>query len=303
VSDQGIILEYRGQIDYKLIDNLLKKIKRSKEFLILDRTSGKRLYAIIVECLENIAKHSEKLPDSNEVHLPHISILKSDEILTIITGNPVLKSNIDLISEKIDQVNRKNEKSLTALYGRMINKEILKNGNSAGLGFIIMKLKSGNNLNYRFISINETASYFEIKISLKKYIMRKLVIDQTASSPKVVLDPEKRVFEISGESRPPDVGSFYSEILMWMDDYSGQLLKSQESREPVVFNFDFEYFNSSSAKYILDFCKQIASVRSKGKDIDVKWHYEDDDMDMLEVGREMSRMAKLPFEFVQKKGQ
>jgi hypothetical protein len=85
-----------------------------------------------------------------------------------------------------------------------------------------------------------------------------------------------------------------------MDDYSGHLLKVQESREPVVFNFDFEYFNSSSAKYILDFCKQISSIRSKGKDIEVKWHYEEDDMDMLEVGREMSRMSKLPFEFVKK---
>jgi hypothetical protein len=78
------------------------------------------------------------------------------------------------------------------------------------------------------------------------------------------------------------------------------LLRSQESRDPVVFNFDFEYFNSSSAKYILDLCKQIASVRSKGKDIEVKWHYETDDMDMLEVGREMARMSKLPFEFIKK---
>ena len=58
--------------------------------------------------------------------------------------------------------------------------------------------------------------------------MRKLIIDKTASSPRVILDPDKRVFEISGESRPPDVGSFYGEILSWLDDYSLHLLKSQE---------------------------------------------------------------------------
>lgn len=300
MADQGIILEYRGQIDYRQIDNLLKKWKRSKAFMNLDRTSGKRLYSIIVECLENIVKHAENLPDADEEHLPHISIQKHDEIIVIRSGNPVLKVNTDPISEKIDQVNRKNEKSLIAQYGKIINQEKMKNGSNAGLGFIILKLKSGNNLNYRFISISETASYFEIKISLKKYIMRKLEIDQTASSPRVVFDPEKRIFEISGESRPPDVGSFYGEILTWMDDYSGHLQKSQESSEPLVFNFDFEYFNSSSAKYILDLCKQISAVRSQGKDIEVKWHYEDDDMDMLEVGREMSRMAKLPFEYIKK---
>ncbi len=67
-----------------------------------------------------------------------------------------------------------------------------------------------------------------------------------------------------------------------------------------VFNLDFEYFNSSSAKYILDFCKLISATRSKGREINLKWHYERDDMDMLEAGREMSRISKLPFEFVQK---
>jgi hypothetical protein len=130
--------------------------------------------------------------------------------------------------------------------------------------------------------------------------MRKLILEKTASSPKVTLDPERNIFEISGESRPPDVGSFYGEIFRWWDDYSQDLLQSQESKDPVVFNFDLEYFNSSSAKYILDFCKQMASVRSKGRNIEVNWQYEKDDIDMLEAGREMSRIAKMPFEFVSK---
>jgi hypothetical protein len=130
--------------------------------------------------------------------------------------------------------------------------------------------------------------------------MRKLIFKKTESSPTVILDPDSNVFEISGESRPADVGAFYGEILRWMDDYSRYLLESQNSPDPVVFNFDLEYFNSSSAKYILDFCKQVASVRSKGKSIEVKWKYEEDDIDILEAGKEMSRISKLPFEFVMK---
>jgi hypothetical protein len=116
----------------------------------------------------------------------------------------------------------------------------------------------------------------------------------------VILDPDNRIFEISGESRPPDVGTFYGEVLRWLDDYSSFLRRSQESKDPITFKFDLEYFNSSSAKYILDFCKQINTVRSNGNNVDVKWHYEKDDADMLEVGREMSRIAKLPFNFVEK---
>lgn len=125
--------------------------------------------------------------------------------------------------------------------------------------------------------------------------MRKLIVDQTTYSPKVVLDPEINKYEISGESRPPNVNAFYSSILKWFDDYS-----QHPDNESIIFNLDFEYFNSSSAKYILDLCKKIADVRSKGKNITVKWHYEDDDTDMLETGREMSKMARLPFEFISK---
>jgi len=196
--------------------------------------------------------------------------------------------------------NESGEKKLNTLYENKINKKVSQEENGAGLGFMLMKIKSGNKIDYNFTSIDDEHLYFELKISVNEYIMRKLIIDQTSHSPKVILDPDKRIFEISGESRPPDVANFYDEILRWMDDYSVHLLKSNEMKDPVTFNFDFEYFNSSSAKYILDFCKQISSVRSKGENITVKWHYEDDDIDMLEVGREMSRMVKVPFEYIQK---
>ena len=85
-----------------------------------------------------------------------------------------------------------------------------------------------------------------------------------------------------------------------MEDFSAYVLKSQNDSEPVVFNFDLEYFNSWSAKYILDLCKQMASLRSKGKNIEVKWKYEEDDIDLLEAGKEMSRLSKISFEYVMK---
>ena len=130
--------------------------------------------------------------------------------------------------------------------------------------------------------------------------MRKLIIEQTLNTPKVFLDPEENFFKISGESRPEDVRAFYKEILNWFDDYSSHLERSGEAYKTVAFDFDFEYFNSSSGKYILDFCKQIASAHSKGLDIAVRWHYEKDDVDMLQAGNEMSRLAHLAFDFIQK---
>lgn len=291
---------YAGPIDHKKIDILLKRLKKTTEFTKLHKTTGKRVYAIIVESLENIARHSAKKSVGEVRAEPSISVGKEQEQVLIRTGNPVTNDKVAELRKRLDHINNLYDEELLSHYEKKINKELLPEENGAGLGFMLMRLKSGNKIDYSFTSLDSGHMYFEIKISVNKYIMRKLIINQTASSPKVILDPDKNVFEISGESRPPDVAAFYEEIISWLDDYSLHLSKYHDGKDPVVFNLDFEYFNSSSAKYILDFCKQIGNVRSKGRNIEVKWHYEDDDMDMLEVGREMSRMAKIPFEYVRK---
>ena len=300
MAETGKLLEYTGQVDYKIIDQLLKKLKKSQEFINLDKTTGKRIYAILVECLENIAKHSVKKSAVDIKIQPTILVRKLNDKIVIKASNPVAIDKTGELIRRLNQVNYLEETVLSTLYENKINKVSNQEGNGAGLGFMLMKLKSGNKITYKFTRIDNDYTYFELKISVNEYLMRKLIINQTANSPKVILDPDKKIFEISGESRPPDVPVFYDEILRWMDDYTQHITKTHDSRDPVEFNLDFEYFNSSSAKYILDFCKQLAQVRSKGKEVTVRWHYEDDDMDMLEVGREMSRMAKVPFQYIRK---
>ena len=129
--------------------------------------------------------------------------------------------------------------------------------------------------------------------------MRKLIIDQTSYSPKVILDPENKIFEISGESRPPDVREFYNQIISWMDDFSLELIKANNKEEAVSFTFNFGYFNSSSGKLILDICKVLARLQARGMNVTINWHYEKDDIDMREVGQEMSRIVKFPFDFTE----
>ena len=300
MPEQGILLDYEGSVDHKIIDHLLKNLKKKKEYAGLHKTTGKRVYAITVECLENIAKHSiKKIPGSTKSK-PFISVVIQDNKIFIKAGNPVSEVKTSQLTKRLNKVNQTNLDSLIALYEKRINNETMQDENGAGLGFIIMRLKSGNKIDFSFTDIGDALSYFYIQISINKYIMRKLIIEQTSSSPKVILDPDKNIFEISGESRPADVSTFYKEILNWFDDYSLYMSKAKEVIKPMAINLDFEYFNSSSAKYLLDFCKLIAAARAKGQSITINWHYEKDDTDMLEAGREMSRIARLPFEFSQK---
>ncbi len=294
-------LEYSGRIDYKKVDQLLKTLKQSRDFIKLPRITGKRVYAVLVEILENIVKHSIKNYPGESRSQPFVSVGILENNVFIKAGNPIYAERVNRLTCRLDKVNSMDDGSLSALYDKMINKETrVDDNNGAGLGFILMKLKSRNRIEFSFTEAAKDVSYFFLQVTLNKFNMRKLIIEQTSSSPRVILDPERYIFELSGESRPPDVATFYLDILKWFDEFSMYLGKQQEIKDPLVIKFDFEYFNSSSAKYILDLCKQISAVRGKGINMIVNWHFEKDDTDMLEAGKEMSRIAKFPFEYVQR---
>lgn len=295
----GIMLEYSGKLDCRIIDNLLMSLKKGKDFALLDKVTAKRVYSVIVECLENMMNHSYSGAIGKE-NYPFISVSKLNRIVLIRTRNTVDTAQKEKLEKKLSHVNELEENELFRLYEHTINSEKKESNAGAGLGLIIIRLKSDGRIEYSFRPGKNDLHFIEMKISVKEHHMKKLIKDRTINSPKVFLDAEKEILEISGESRPPDVPAFYTDILHWFDEYSRILLKSEADSEAISFDLDFGYFNSSSAKYILELCKKIAAVRSGGKIINVKWFYEEDDTDMLEAGREMSRMAKFPFEFVVK---
>ena len=103
------------------------------------------------------------------------------------------------------------------------------------------------------------------------------------------------MFEISGESRPENVRDFFEPILSWVDGYFCTIV----SKDLHSFSIKLEYFNSSSAKYLLTLFKSIGSFYKNGANIKIDWYFEEGDDDMKEVGEQMSEMAKIPFNFIE----
>jgi hypothetical protein len=297
--EAGIFLDYRGPVNFDVTESLLKRLKKNREYITLNKTTAKRVYSLAVECLENITKYSSSKTRDKKVMQPHILITRENNKIIIAAGNPVLSEEKPELIRKLDTINNSDEAALKSSFEKKINSDLGNNNKCAGLGLIFMALKTGNKIEYSFYPLTDDRLYFEIKLSLNKYIMRKLTIDKTSSTPLVVLDPDKRFGLISGESRPSDVREFYDQILSWMNEFSSYLTKSDNSKDPFTFSFDLEYFNSSSGKLILDICKVLARLKTKGINIIVNWYSETEDEDMLEAGKEMSRIVNLPFEYLE----
>jgi len=102
-------------------------------------------------------------------------------------------------------------------------------------------------------------------------------------TPSLSLDVDNRVFELEGESYPEDTKKFYEEPIAQVLEFL-----AQKHSEEVICKFKLKYFNSSSAKIIMDLYTAIEDSAKSGNRVKVQWHYIADDDNMKELGEEFS---------------
>ena len=122
--------------------------------------------------------------------------------------------------------------------------------------------------------------------------MDNLVIEGTKQTPHIDFNASTGVLSISGRSIPESTFEFFNPVLQWLDEYAGI------AGDETVINVSLEYFNTSSSKYILEIFKRLKGVLNDGKDVLVKWYYEEDDEEMMETGEDYEDVSGLPFEII-----
>lgn len=127
--------------------------------------------------------------------------------------------------------------------------------------------------------------------------MDALIINPTEYSPRVIFDPGAGSYEIVGESRPEDARAFYEPILTWLDDFRTHLSSNKDESKKYELKIVLEYFNSTSAKFVLDLLMRIDQIVADGNNFTVDWHYEEIDEDMKSSGEEFDKLTTVPFKF------
>jgi len=120
-----------------------------------------------------------------------------------------------------------------------------------------------------------------------------LEIKGAIKTPNIIYFPDENYFEISGKSIPEDHNTFFKPVLDWLDDFTAN------PPEKTKFDVNLEYFNTSSSKILLRIFKTLEKVQLKNKQIEVTWHFEEDDLDMKECGQDFSAMVNIPFTLIE----
>lgn len=123
--------------------------------------------------------------------------------------------------------------------------------------------------------------------------MNPLIIEKQPNTLKIVLDKEKNQFLFEGRSLPENTIKFFEPVMTWLKEYKEDPLDETE------VHMNFIYFNTSSAKLLLEVLREFENVHKLNKPVRIVWHYMEEDYDIQEAGEEYSTMVSMPFEYIE----
>jgi len=162
MKEHEITLVYEGEITHQITKAFTSLTESNMAKEEENNSVQKKVFHVMVECLQNISKHADDF-GTNEYLFSGRGIFlvaKGKNDYTVTTGNAVENTKIQDLKKLLEQVNSLEKEALTELYKKQIKEGRLSDKGGAGLGFIDIKRKTGKNLEYHFLPINDEASFF-----------------------------------------------------------------------------------------------------------------------------------------------
>lgn len=120
--------------------------------------------------------------------------------------------------------------------------------------------------------------------------MEKHVIqEELKNCPGITYYPDSNKLELVGRSIPENPELIFRRLEEWISQHF-------EKNKGLLVNIQLEYINSGSSKYLYEVLKRLTGYSLAGKEVKLKWLYEEDDEAMLELGEHYRDTAGIPLE-------
>jgi hypothetical protein len=96
-------------------------------------------------------------------------------------------------------------------------------------------------------------------------------IAASSRTPSVTIDPATQSALIEGECYPEDTDKFFTSLNKGLEDYFSAGNKNLDLKVKLI------YFNSSSARALMELMDSLEGKASSGVEVNVQWFYEDGD--------------------------
>ena len=151
---------YRGTFTDAVTDGLIAFAQSLIDVTEIDRKTKKRVFYILVECVQNITRHQE-IPDDEPPESDGIFFIQSSgEKYNISQGNLIINEHINSLKEKLDSINKLDKDELKAYYQSALRNSRISSKGGAGLGLIEIARRSCNKIRFKFDPVDDKYSLF-----------------------------------------------------------------------------------------------------------------------------------------------
>ena len=120
-------------------------------------------------------------------------------------------------------------------------------------------------------------------------MLKPIILEQTSTTPEIILDKENNVFQISGRSIIENAHEFYQPVREWFKQY----IKDPNQSTELFLNY--EYLNSSSSLQLMKIIFLLEELLKKNIEVKIIWFYESNDELSKERGEEIQVSTDMSF--------
>jgi len=170
MESDKILLSFKGDVTSDLTASVLSIME--KRLMELNETPKlrKKIYNVMVECLQNLYHHIDSAPDSDDEDAKKKSAIfmigLNNQGYSITTGNYIDSTRVPGFADRLNRINALNPEELKELYKEVLNSSERSGKGGGGLGMIDIARKTGKKLNYDFIPVTDNLSFFSLSISI-----------------------------------------------------------------------------------------------------------------------------------------
>ncbi|GHT78193.1 hypothetical protein FACS189464_1220 [Bacteroidia bacterium] len=159
---------FRGEISSARVNAILEEVESKLALVSSEVRMQKKIYNILVECLQNLYHHADAVPMDLTEQLGSnygmVVLKRLDAGLSLKVGNFILNEKMKSLSEKIEKLNSLSPEALKEMYKFILTYQKLSPKGGGGLGLIDIARKSNHPLEYYFYPYDDTYSFYELDI-------------------------------------------------------------------------------------------------------------------------------------------
>jgi hypothetical protein len=174
IKAHDITLVYEGEINHQIMKAFTTLAEESMSKNEEPQFLQKKVYHVMVECLQNIVKHASKAKGDDCPEYGYnrgiILVSRDQKEYHVTTGNFIQKPRIIYLTHHLNHINSLSKEELNKLYMDKLRNGHLSREGGAGLGLIDIRRKTGSELKFQFLPVSVSHEFFLISSAISRKV-------------------------------------------------------------------------------------------------------------------------------------